>query len=177
LFALASSEFGGTNGHAGAVVFDIKSGDGIVAIQGRKGCSGFFEIRGEAVDETVEGALFELQSGEGVEGFAGFMIGGAVGGGPSDEFGHCGSVVPDEVEGLVQRGSSAVTLGMMEVTALEDNRAEEGLHGDGTLAMNDFARERRSVVGYELPVVEKFLDDAPGVTGEGGAQPFLEVLA
>jgi hypothetical protein len=82
----------------------------------------------------------------------------------------------DEVEGLVQWGSAAVTLGMMEVAAHEDNWTEEGLHGDGSVGMDDFAGEYGRVVGYGFPVVEKFLYDTAGIAGEGIAQPFLEVL-
>lgn len=47
-----------------------------------------------------------------------------------------------------------MTVSMMEVAALENNGAEEGLHGDRTTGMDDFSRQRWGVVGDEMAVVE-----------------------
>ena len=84
--------------------------------------------------------------------------------------------MPDQIKAEVKRCSAVVTVRVVEVAALEDNGAEEGLHVDRAGGVDGFPRQRTGVVGDELPVVEEFLDDAAGVAGEGIAQSLPEVL-
>jgi len=170
LFALASDELFGAAGYAGAVVFDIEDRDGLERNGRLEGRNSFPDVGGETVDQAVVGALFELQSGEGVESFCTFVIGGAVCRCQTDEFGHSGGMVLNQIQAEVKRSAAVVTVRMVEVATLEDNRAEEGLHGDRATGVDDFSGQRRGVVGDELPVVEEFFDDAAGVAGEGVAQ-------
>jgi len=85
-------------------------------------------------------------------------------------------MVLNQIQAEVKRSAAVVTVRMVEVATLEDNRAEEGLHGDRATGVDDFSGQRRGVVGDELPVVEEFFDDAAGVAGEGVAQSHLEML-
>ena len=76
----------------------------------------------------------------------------------------------DQIKDEVQRRASGVAVGVVQVSALEGDRAEEGFHGDWAILVDDFAGQRRDVVRDELAVIEKILDDAAGFAGEGVAQ-------
>ena len=97
----------------------------------------------------------ELQSGEDGEDVRCFLIGIAgVGGCLADEFGDRRGVVLGEIKGEVERGATAVAVGVVEVAAFEFDRAEEGLDIEGAALMDGFAGKRQGVVRDELTVVE-----------------------
>jgi len=79
-----------------------------------------------------------------------------------------------QVEGQVQRGASAAALGVVEIAAPQRDGAEEGVDGDGAVFVDGFAGQRGSVVGDELAVVEKVLDDPAGIAVESVAQAGFE---
>ena len=95
LFAFAPGEFLGTGGHAGAVVFKVEDRNGFGRGGRRKSGQGLGQFRGEAVDEAVERAGVEFESGEDGEDACRLLIRIAgIGGCLADEFGQCRGVMP-----------------------------------------------------------------------------------
>jgi len=177
LFTLPSAEFFAADGNACAVVFHIEDGNGLGIGGWFKSGQGSAQLRGEAVDETVEGARFEFKTGEGVEDGGSFLIGVAgVGGCLADELSHRRGVMFNKIQGEVERRTSAATLGMMEVTAFDNNRTKQCLDVDRAVVVDGFAGKWRGVVGDELAVVVEFFDDAAGIAGEGVPQLGFEPL-
>ena len=81
-----------------------------------------------------------------------------------------------EIKGEVERGATAVAVGVVEVAALKCDGAKEGVNEDGAVVVDGLAGKRRGVVRDELTVIEQVFDDAPRVAGKGAAQSGLEPL-
>lgn len=143
LFAFPSGEFLGTGGHAGTVVFKVEDGNGVGRGVRRKGGQGFGQVGGEVVNEAVERAGVELQSGEDGKDAGRLLIGIAgVGGCLTDELGQCRGVMFGEIKGEVQRRATAVALGVVKVAALECDGAKQGVNGNGAVVVNGLAGKR-----------------------------------
>jgi len=59
-----------------------------------------------------------------------------------------------DIKDEIERGASAVALGVMEVAAFERDGAKQSVNGDGAVVVDGFAGQREGVVGDELAVVE-----------------------